>query len=362
MAIESIGFEITNRCNYACVHCLRSDIAPRKDLPEDLQSVIGPVNSRLDIPLHLVDKLIDEARPLHIPAVSFTGGEPTLHRQFPQIVKKFYDAGYEIAMVTNGTRFEKTYQTINPYRDRFRGFCFSMDGATAETMDQIRQKGSFVKSLQAISVCRAKKLPFCIQMVITATNRHELEAMAILASKVESEQLYLIPLQPTLQTTYKQMNVAPEDWYKIKQEIEELNAVYKVSIEPFVAFPNDDSPWVNCNALSMQAIYVDYRGNITFCCQLSEYADGDSMTDIIGNLEDNNLLDLYGDYVQMISSFQKEKLRKYKNGELTKLDAFPCWYCAKHFKKLNWMKRFPDDPWHDDAMISIDHEKISKST
>lgn len=361
MAIESIGFEITNRCNYACVHCLRSDIAPRKDLPEDLQSVIGPINSRLDVPIEIVDKLIDEARPLNIPTVSFTGGEPTLHRQFPQIVKKFCDAGYEIAMVTNGTRFEKTYQILKPYQDRLRGFCFSMDGATAETMDKIRQKGSFVKSLQAISVCRAKKLPFCIQMVITQTNRHEIEAMAVLASKLESKQLYLTPLQPTLQTTYKQMNVPPEDWYGIKQQIMDLDNIYNVSVEPFIAFPDDSSPWVKCNALSMQALYVDYRGNVTFCCQLSEYADGDSMTDIIGNIADNHLLDLHSEYVQMISSFQKEKLRKFKNGELTKLDAFPCWYCAKHFKKVNWMERFPSDPWHADAMTSIEHKKLSRS-
>lgn len=51
MAIEYIGLETTNRCNYACIHCLRADIAPRKDLPPDLQQAIGPRNPRRDIPL-----------------------------------------------------------------------------------------------------------------------------------------------------------------------------------------------------------------------------------------------------------------------------------------------------------------------
>lgn len=351
MAIEYIGLETTNRCNYACIHCLRADIAPRKDLPPDLQHVLGPRNPRRDIPLELVDKIIDEARPFNIPYVSFTGGEPTLHPQFKEIVRMFGEAGYKIMMVTNGTHFEKTYEAISSYRDRLHGFYFSMDGATAETMDFIREKNSFRRSLQAISICRVKRLPFFMQMVVTACNRHEIEAFVRLASKLGASKATFAPVQPTLQTTHKRMNLAPQEWYEIKQEISELKKLYNITITPAIGFP-EDSPWTKCDSLKMRALYIDCLGNLTFCCQLSDYGDGHVRTDVIANLAEVSLFEAYSKYVAMIASYQQEKLRRFKNNELTDCDAFPCWYCAKYFKKVDWMKRFPDDPWHQDAALS----------
>lgn len=349
MAIEYIGLETTNRCNYACVHCLRADIAPRHDLPADLQHAIGPKNPRLDIPLEIVEKIIDEARPFNIPYVSFTGGEPTIHPQFDEIVRRFGEAGYQMMMVTNGTRFEKTYAAIRPFREQLYGFYFSMDGATEATMDAIREKNSFRRSLQAISVCKAKNLPFFMQMVVTASNRHELEAFAVLASKLGARKANYVPLMPTLQTTHKCMNVLPQDWHDIKREISDLKKVYNVAIAPAIGFP-EATPWVKCDALSMQALYIDYRGNLTFCCQLSDYADSEVRTDVIANLAEVNLFEAYNKYVEMITAYQKEKLRRFKNNELTEYDVFPCWYCSKYFQKLDWMKNFPNDPWHQDAI------------
>lgn len=351
MAIEYIGLETTNRCNYACIHCLRADIAPRKDLPPDLQQAIGPRNPRRDIPLELVEKIIDEARPFNIPYVSFTGGEPTLHPQFKEIVRMFGEAGYKIMMVTNGTHFEKTYEAISPYRDRLHGFYLSMDGATAETMDFIREKNSFRRSLQAISICRVKRLPFFMQMVVTAGNRHEIEAFVVLASKLGARKVTFAPLQPTLQTTHKQMNLPPQEWYTVKEEIAELKKLYNIAIAPAIGFP-EASPWNTCDPLKMRALYIDYLGNLTFCCQLSDYGDGQVRTDVIANLAEASLFEAYNKYVAMITSYQQEKLRRFKNNELTGCDAFPCWYCAKYFKKVDWMKKFPDDPWHQDAASS----------
>jgi len=218
-------------------------------------------------------------------------------------------------------------------------------------MDAIRQKNSFRVSLQAISVCKVKNLPYAIQMVITATNRHEIEDMAIMASRLGAEQLFYVPVQPTVQTTHQNMNLPPEAWYEIKEQIGDLQKTYKVSIEPFIGFPEPETPWTQCNALTMRALYIDYLGNMTFCCQLSDYAASQVRTDIIGNLTDMHLLDAHTKYIGMINEYQKEKQRRYNNGELSRLDAFPCWYCSKYFKKVDFMKKFPDDPWYEQTMF-----------
>ena len=72
-------------------------------------------------------------------------------------------------------------------------------------------------------------------------------------------------------------------------------------------------------------------------------------TDIIGNLNEMSLFDAHSKYAKMINKFQKEKLLRYKNGEMTRLDAFPCWYCSKYFKKVDFMRKFPNDPWFEES-------------
>jgi len=34
------------------------------------------------------------------------------------------------------------------------------------------------------------------------------------------------------------------------------------------------------------------------------------------------------------------------------LDYYPCWYCLKYFKKVDWLMQFPDNPWSQDILRS----------
>ncbi|MBI4814976.1 MAG: radical SAM protein [Deltaproteobacteria bacterium] len=347
MTFELLGIETTNRCNYTCTHCLRADIAPRKDLPQEVQSVIGPRNARRDIPLETIDKIIEQARPLHVKSVSLTGGEPTLHPEFAEIVGRFAKAGYTVNFLTNGTRWAKTFPIVERWRDSIGAVCFSIDGATEATMDRLREPGAFRTTMGAISVMRLRKLPFMMQLVICQDNLHELDQMAELACRVGAQIVSFCPVQPTLQTTYKRMNIPPKTWYAVKERIERMRQIYKIKVEYMASmFPNETSPWTSCNALTMNAIYVDYLGNVTFCCQLSQYADSQVKTDIIANLEQDDLLEAVSKYTAQVMEYHRIKRSKLEAGALSKVDRdFGCWYCFKHFSKVDFLRHFPDDPW-----------------
>jgi hypothetical protein len=56
--------------------------------------------------------------------------------------------------------------------------------------------------------------------------------------------------------------------------------------------------------------------------------------------------------VDAIGNYEKEKIQRLAEGNLGNLDYYPCWYCLKYFKKVNWLTQFPDNPWSQDILRS----------
>jgi uncharacterized radical SAM superfamily Fe-S cluster-containing enzyme len=87
--------DLTNRCNYHCPVCF-ADSLPAKD------------TYFLDVPTvrRMLQALLDHGSP-PCRQIQFSGGEPTLHPQFLDIVRMARDMGFtHIQAATNGSRFE----------------------------------------------------------------------------------------------------------------------------------------------------------------------------------------------------------------------------------------------------------------
>lgn len=161
--------ELTNRCDLRCPHCF-----------DDRHAATG------DASLALVDTILASAKSCGIDQIVFTGGEPTVHRQFGTIVGKVADAGYGFGLVTNGRKFEVVAELATRYRAAFRGVTFSLDGAREATHDHSRGRGSFRRVMRAATRAFFSKLPFTLNMVLTTQNRGEVAEMVDLAAKVGS--------------------------------------------------------------------------------------------------------------------------------------------------------------------------------
>ena len=90
--------ELTNRCNLRCRHCF-----------DERHAATG------DLSMVVVDRLLDEGHGCGIDHLCFTGGEPSLHRRFDEIVSRASEAGYSFSFVSNGVsvgvRVEKLTRT-----------------------------------------------------------------------------------------------------------------------------------------------------------------------------------------------------------------------------------------------------------
>src|ERR1039458_6916337 len=85
--------DITNRCNYACPMCFASVTGEGEHYFLDPDLVGTMLRSLLD-------------RPVPCRHIQFSGGEPTLHPEFPRILRMAREMGFDhIQVATNGSRF-----------------------------------------------------------------------------------------------------------------------------------------------------------------------------------------------------------------------------------------------------------------
>ena len=83
---QILHIELTNTCNFMCEQCYKSARQCGEFLDFDNVKV----------------KIYDQFKGV-IPVVHFTGGEPTIHSNFKDIVELFND-GYRLQLTTNGSR------------------------------------------------------------------------------------------------------------------------------------------------------------------------------------------------------------------------------------------------------------------
>jgi hypothetical protein len=85
--------DITNRCNFKCPICFAEAKGEGSHYFLEMEVVVKMLKALLD-------------RPVPCRSVQFSGGEPTLHPEFPKILRTARDLGFtHLQVATNGSRF-----------------------------------------------------------------------------------------------------------------------------------------------------------------------------------------------------------------------------------------------------------------
>jgi mycofactocin radical SAM maturase len=128
-----LTWELTYACNLACVHCLSS--SGRRD-PRELSTAecLG---------------IVDELQRMQVFYVNIGGGEPTVRRDFWEIVD--YATAHQVGVKfsTNGSRITPAVAQRLAASD-YLDVQVSIDGATAAVNDRVRGPGSFDTAVRAM--------------------------------------------------------------------------------------------------------------------------------------------------------------------------------------------------------------------
>jgi MoaA/NifB/PqqE/SkfB family radical SAM enzyme len=146
---------VTNRCNLECAHCMVGS---------------GPRASDGDVPVATVRRLAGELAELGGDAIWLTGGEPLRHPAWRELVRACCDTpGISVVGIqTNGMLLRDAEV------DALRALGFaglriqvSLDGASAETHDRVRGRGSFSLALAGLTRVAAAGLGAQVTVAFT---------------------------------------------------------------------------------------------------------------------------------------------------------------------------------------------------
>jgi mycofactocin radical SAM maturase len=175
-----LTWELTYACNLSCAHCLSS--SGRRDPRELTTSECKAV--------------IDELERMQVFYVNIGGGEPTVRKDFWELVDyatahhvgvKFSTNGFKITPVVARRLAASDYVDVQ----------ISLDGATAEVNDAVRGPGSYDTALRAMAnLADAGFVGFKISVVMTRHNVAQLDALKAIADRFAA-QLRITRLRPS---------------------------------------------------------------------------------------------------------------------------------------------------------------------
>jgi len=326
--LRTIALELTRRCNLRCGHCLRSKGGRETDLP-----------------LALVTRVLDEARELNVPRITFTGGEPTVHPEFGALCQAIADRGLRYRFVTNGWSFPKVFPQIAPHvGDSLMAVCFSLDGARAETNDPARGAGTFRRTMQAIALCHARQVPFSLQVVVNTRNAGELEQIAFLGASLGASSVGFGFHQPSPSSVATGLVPSPAEQRRLRGRLRQLAELVNVHLELGAGF-GDAPALMDCSSLAMQVVHVDCFGRLVLCCEVTGL-DGEEPgePEVVVDLKEVSLSEGLARVAERVAAFRQVRLRDYAGGRLNAADEFACWYCLRKLGKMDWLRR-EGGPW-----------------
>ena len=176
-----IFWELTKRCNLACIHC-RAEA--HNDFYED------------ELTLEEIHRVMDDIARHYKPIMVLTGGEPLYRSDIHEIASYATSKGFKAALATNGTLIdESTARKIR--RSGIERVSVSLDGKDAPSHDGFRGiSGSFDLALQGIACLRDAGVEFQINTTISKRNADDIAEILSLAEEVGARALHLFMLVP----------------------------------------------------------------------------------------------------------------------------------------------------------------------
>lgn len=291
---------VTNKCNHACIQCTLDWINHKTD-NVDTESFL---------------KMLEDASEMGVKSIYFAGeGEPTLHKDLDQFIKKAYDLGMKVSLATNGALLTKDLsEKIVPYLSWIR---FSVDAATKETYSKIHRVklDEFDKVVGNIKTCIGVKDSQCqigIQTLLMPENVHEIEQLATMSKEWGAHNIQVKPAHSHPKSSY-QIGIYQYSQEELQHRLEKLSddkftaLVRLKSMERLLV----DRTYKECHAFHFYCL-IDAYGNVTPCNIF--YSNQDF---IFGNITEESLKDIWmGDrkkeIIEKITKLNHSKCAEYR--------------------------------------------------
>ncbi|HEY0753234.1 MAG TPA: pyrroloquinoline quinone biosynthesis protein PqqE [Ktedonobacteraceae bacterium] len=171
--------EMTYRCPLHCPYCSNPVNAPA---------------GKSELSTAEWQRIIQEASDLGVLHVLFSGGEPLLRKDLPELVTLAHTCGLYTNLITSG---------VGLTRSRLQALCdagldsiqISFQADQAELADPLAGTAAHTRKLVAAQLVKEFHLPLTINVVLHRTNIERLEQMIALAEQLDAQRLELANTQ-----------------------------------------------------------------------------------------------------------------------------------------------------------------------
>ncbi|MDD5209729.1 MAG: radical SAM protein [Elusimicrobiales bacterium] len=147
----TVMIALTYRCQCGCVHCSASELS----------------NEKPELSTQEIKNIIAAARGLGVPKIGFTGGEPLLRADLPELVACAAGHGLSVSIDTNGILLSKK-MAATLKEAGISNINVSLDSADPKRHDRLRkQEGCFEAALEGVKSCAALGIPAVVSTYIT---------------------------------------------------------------------------------------------------------------------------------------------------------------------------------------------------
>jgi len=158
------NIDLTNRCNLRCPICFASADAAGYVYEPTFDEVLGML------------RLFREMRPSPARAVQFSGGEPTLHPRFLDIVREARRMGFSHTQVaTNGLRFAREDDFARRCEEAgLHDIYLQFDGVTDDVYERMRGRALLSEKWRAVEAIMATDMKIVlVPTLVCGLNNHQ---------------------------------------------------------------------------------------------------------------------------------------------------------------------------------------------
>ena len=261
---KMLNIYITNACNLKCKHCFMLS------------------GNKLENELTLGDwmKVLTSFKENGGEVVTFSGGEPLMFKNFPQIINQAHDLGLKSTVLSNGLLWsDKLIHELAPFIDEIQ---FSLDGVDEETNSMVRGSGHFEKVVDTIVKFANAGVKTSVATTFTYDNLNEntqtryKNLVDLIKEKTSGKDVFFKLSKKLLPGRDVHFTAEENEKYSaIIKDIEEHvdeNADY----ENFLAGHTANLVAINCG---LGGISVSSDGNVYFCNRINEMESFGNVTE-----------------------------------------------------------------------------------
>jgi len=201
-----IVWNFTYQCNLKCKHCYENAGGKKRaELSTDEAKQVVDVLSKI--------------AGIGLPALSFSGGEPLVRRDFFELVAYAKKRIGYISIASNGTLI--TRDNAKRLKDAGLGYAeISIDGATPQVHDEFRcVPGAFEKAVEGVKNCVEEGLDTCIATVLHRDNLAELNRLIELAKRLEVRFMHFNYIPTGRAKAYVELDLTPDERFHVLETI-----------------------------------------------------------------------------------------------------------------------------------------------